>query len=96
MLSPCGKKQILLQFAINNVIIPFISKYLYGERGTLIMNLTKTLVSALLCASFCLSLASCGVNADDTIATASNTTSSQTENKPLTELEKLVLEDEFQ
>ena len=60
------------------------------------MNLTKTLVSALLCASLCFSLASCGVNADDTIATASNTTSSQTENKPLTELEKLVQEDEFQ
>ncbi len=60
------------------------------------MNLTKTLVSALLCASFCLSLAACGINTDDTTAAVSSTTSSQVESKQLTELEKLVQEDEFQ
>ncbi len=68
------------------------------ERGTYILKsvFVRKFIMFLLCAGLCLSIASCGNNGNSVSSDAAETVSSQSGEKTLTELEKLVQEDEFQ
>ncbi|MBQ1398772.1 MAG: DUF4854 domain-containing protein [Clostridia bacterium] len=59
-------------------------------------GLTMRLFAALLCAGICIGAASCEKKGDTVTPSDLNTTSSQSTEKPLSELETLVQDDEFQ
>lgn len=69
---------------------------MFANQSVLRLKFNKALVSVLLCAALCVVMAACGSDGEETASGAQDNVSSQAENENLTELEKLVQEDQFQ